>query len=75
MICKSTFIITVTMQSFEVTQTSDRFNVFSQNLCLFDKFYKKGTKENSKETVYTYTHTYIYRVSQEEWTKLREGVP
>ena len=23
----------------------------------------------------TYTHIYIYRVEQEEWTKLREGVP
>jgi len=48
------------MQSFEVTHTCDRRNVFRQNLYLLYVFYRKGTKENAKETLHTYIRTYIH---------------
>jgi hypothetical protein len=34
-----------------------------------------STEQVSMEYVYICIYIYIYRVSQEEWTKLRESVP
>jgi len=65
----------------EVLRTTGNLN--STKLCLREKFIPHGGGNlrknrqklvNAQETI-AYVYIYIYRVSQEERTKLRESVP
>ena len=47
-----------------------------QKIAYRDVWFKLGTNQGKEHThTHTHTHTHIYRVSQEECARLREGVP